>query len=104
MTNILRSHAGKHFGLTTAGKWWGSVSKEQMKDYFSQNMSEYDRIMAEDWASEEWGDRRQEIVFIGININESLITDALDQCLCSEDEMKRYNEHLQNLDNVKLVL
>jgi len=75
-----------------------------MKDYFSQNMSEYDRIMAEDWASEEWGDRRQEIVFIGININESLITDALDQCLCSEDEMKRYNEHLQNLDNVKLVL
>ena len=26
------SHAGKHFGISTAGKWWGSVSKEQMKE------------------------------------------------------------------------
>ena len=26
--------------------------------------------MNEDWVSEEWGDRRQELVFIGSNLDE----------------------------------
>ena len=118
-TAMYWSHAGKHFGVTTAGKWWGSITKEQMKGYFTNNMSEYDRILAEDWASDEWGDRRQEIVFIGgefkfahyvfhfslqnltnslssVNLDESAINLALDECLCNEEEMKLYNQKLRN--------
>ena len=58
-TAMYWSHAGKHFGITSAGKWWGTIPKEQIKQYFPTDDAEYDRILAEDFVSEEWGDRRQ---------------------------------------------
>lgn len=95
-TAMYWSHAGKHFGITSAGKWWGTIGKERMKPYFANNMEEYDRIMSEDWASEEWGDRRQELVFIGANLDEGEIRAALDACLCTSDEMEMYRIQLRN--------
>jgi len=100
-TAMYWSHAGKHFGINTAGQWWGSITKEQMKGYFQLNMEEFDRILKEDWASEEWGDRRQEIVFIGVNLDESAIRDALDKCLCTVEEMDFYRENLVTSNNVE---
>mmetsp|Transcript_40201 Transcript_40201/g.72435 ORF Transcript_40201/g.72435 Transcript_40201/m.72435 type:complete len:614 (-) Transcript_40201:78-1919(-) len=95
-TAMYWSHAGKHFGITSSGKWWGTLNKEQMKPYFADNMEEYDRIMREDWVSEEWGDRRQELVFIGTNLDESEIQAALDDCLCTAEEMDVYRAQLRN--------
>jgi len=95
-TAMFWSHAGKHFGISTAGKWWGTVSKDQMKSFFPTNMREYDRILAEDWASEEFGDRRQELVFIGVKIDEAEITEALNDCLCTDEEMAEYRQELRN--------
>jgi len=95
-TAMYWSHAGKHFGISTAGKWWGSVSKEQMKGHFTSNMKEYERILSEDFVSEEWGDRRQELVFIGASISESDIRTRLDECLISDKEMDMYKVQLQN--------
>jgi hypothetical protein len=92
------SHAGKHFGISTAGKWWGTLNKEQMKLYFASNQKEYDRIIREDFVSEEFGDRRQEIVFIGANISEEDITKALDDCLCTDEEMDSYRQQLRNFE------
>lgn len=96
-TAMYWSHAGKHFGISTAGKWWGSNTKEQMKSYFGNNMKEYDRILQEDFVTEEFGDRRQEIVFIGVNINEEEITKALDECLCSDEEMEVYRQQVRSV-------
>ena len=95
-TAMFWSHAGKHFGISTAGKWWGTITKEQMKDYFTTNEKEYERILREDFVSEEFGDRRQEIVFIGANIDEDVITKELDACLCSDEEMAVYRKELGN--------
>ena len=100
-TAMYWSHAGRHFGITSAGKWWGSLRKEQMKPYFANNMKEYDRIMREDWVSEEWGDRRQELVFIGARIDEEEIRSALDECLCTEEEMNIYRFKLRNYLDTK---
>jgi len=95
-TAMYWSHAGKHFGITSAGKWWGTLGEDRMKPYFADNMEEYDRIMREDWVSEEWGDRRQELVFIGANLDEGDIRKALDDCLCTGEEMEVYRAQLRN--------
>lgn len=95
-TAMYWSHAGKHFGIQSAGKWWGTLGKEDMKPFFEGNMKEYERILREDWVSEEWGDRRQELVFIGAKIDEEDIRAALDECLCTEEEMEMYRAQLRN--------
>ena len=93
---VLGSHAGKQFGISVAGKWWGSISKEQMKTFFEDDSDEYERILKEDFVSEEWSDRRQEIVFIGVNLDEEEIKFTLDQCLLTDKGMERYRNELAN--------
>jgi G3E family GTPase len=68
-----------------------------MKQYFATDLKEYNRILEEDFVSDKYGDRRQEIVFIGLNINEEKITDALNACLLSDKGMERYEEQLKKL-------
>jgi hypothetical protein len=61
--------------------------------------------IAEDFATAdseafEWGDRRQEIVFIGIGMNQKKIVALLDSCLLTPEEMVTYRsqaaEQVQN--------
>ena len=94
-TAMCWSHAGKHFGIQTAGKWWAGLDKDQIRPYFANNMKEYERIMEEDWISDEWGDRRQELVFIGINLDEDAIREELDRCLCTEEELSAYRQNVK---------
>ena len=65
-----------------------------MKERFAGDPEEYNRILKEDFVTEEFGDRRQEIVFIGIGMNEEAIRQSLDDCLVTERGMKRYREYL----------
>jgi G3E family GTPase len=94
-TAMYWSHAGRHFGITSAGKWWGTIPREQMARYFT-DQDEYERILTEDFVTEEFGDRRQELVFIGTNLDEDYITKALDECLCTDAEMNNYRQKLRN--------
>ena len=108
-TAMYWSHAGKSFTLGANGKWWSSISlfdgwQDYMKRLFKDNMKEYERIIREDFVSEEFGDRRQELVFIGVGIDEEKITKELDDCLLTDAEMEKYRQNLKNYQDTVLSL
>ncbi|RAW06738.1 4-hydroxytetrahydrobiopterin dehydratase [Halomonas elongata] len=69
-----------HYGL--AGMFWKAIPKEHWPDEpaFRQ------RIL-EKWQ-EPFGDMRQELVFIGQNMDEAEIRRALDDCLLDDDQLQ----------------
>jgi G3E family GTPase len=72
------SLAGALSSIDPLGTWWASVPKERWPDDESARA-----YMSANWQ-EPWGDRRQEIVFIGSGIDWSEIRARLDACLLSE--------------------
>jgi G3E family GTPase len=69
------SLAGSLSSVKPLGTWWASVPKENWPDHDSAK--EY---MQEHWQ-EPWGDRRQELVFIGAGIDWPALKAKLDSCL-----------------------
>lgn len=69
------SLAGALSSIKPLGTWWASVPLERWPDHDSARA-----YMASHW-SEPWGDRRQEIVFIGSGIDWPAIKARLDACL-----------------------
>ena len=72
------SLAGALSSIKPIGTWWASVPKERWPE--QDSVSDY---LARLWQ-EPWGDRRQEIVFIGSNIDWALLSAKLDACLLPE--------------------
>jgi len=66
-----------HHGL--AGRWWASVPKEQWP-------AEYLDDIESQWE-EPYGDCRQELVFIGQNVDANKVCMELDACLLTEAEL-----------------
>lgn len=69
------SLAGAMSSVTPLGGWWAAVPRERWPDH-----EEALAKMRENWV-EPWGDRRQELVFIGAGMDKAAITAALDACL-----------------------
>ena len=72
------SLAGALCSITPLGNWWAMVPRERWPDHDSARA-----YLAEHWV-EPWGDRRQEIVFIGSGIDWQALKARLDACLVSE--------------------
>ena len=68
---IYWSHAGTHFELKNVGTWWASA------DVATLPGGKLPDAVAEDFDG-EFGDRRQEIVFIGVSMDKEAIAAALD--------------------------
>jgi G3E family GTPase len=77
------SHAGAHFEIRQAGPWWAALPKEQWPS------EELPANIQADFDG-EFGDRRQEIVIIGVTMDQKAIEAALDSALLTDDEMKAY--------------
>ena len=75
-----------YFRLEAEGPWmvenpemWQDTPEEELvrKSMIKENGEEY-----------KYGDRRQELIFIGMNLNHELIQNTLDHCLLSDEEME----------------
>lgn len=75
------SQAGALVRTGKRGRWWSSVPKQ----YWPAE-PEWQRAM-EPYFHKVWGDRRQKIVFIGVDpMQEDALIDELDQCLLEEED------------------
>jgi len=76
------SQAGGACEYKVAGSWWAAIPKEHWSDG-----EEWKQSLAKEWQ-EPYGDRRQEIVIIGANMDRDVITKMLDFALLTDVEMK----------------
>ncbi len=91
------SHAGKHFGIQPGGSFWASLPRSSLEDFFEATPdpeASIRKVLEEDFVTEEFGDRRQELVFIGVSLRQQDIEAALDDCLLTDAEMEEYREKL----------
>lgn len=80
------SQAGGMARYGAAGLFWKAVPKEQWPDD-----PEYLKAIQEQWV-EPFGDMRQELVFIGQGLDKHDITERLNNCLLSEEEVVQGKE------------
>lgn len=81
---ILWSQAGGSLKAEVYGRWWASVSMKQraMSPAYLENQ---EQIQAK-WDA-RWGDRMNELVFIGQDMDKDQIITNLDRCLLSDFEI-----------------
>lgn len=88
------SHAGQHFEIRDEGEWWAAVPNE----YWPTAQGQRGIILTDYDGEGDWGDRRQEIVFIGAGMDKEAIEQQLDGALLSEEEMGGYRVQYQEPD------
>ena len=74
------SQAGAFVRHQGIGRWWAAVPKDRWPDD-----NEFDNMMKQHWTK-DYGDRRQEIVFIGLKdqMKKRDIIEKLDKCLVAK--------------------
>ncbi|RMZ78774.1 hypothetical protein DV738_g3675, partial [Chaetothyriales sp. CBS 135597] len=78
------SQAGTMLTLQGGGPWFCVLDRAQ----WPENEATIKSIMAD--FQEPWGDRRQEIVFIGEKLDHDGLREKFDECLLSDAEMKKW--------------
>ncbi|KAF9889519.1 hypothetical protein FE257_007229 [Aspergillus nanangensis] len=83
------SQSGAMLTVGCGGLWFADSSEEAWPEDADVRKS------IEDDFQGQWGDRRQELVFIGESIDTTAITELLDECLLNEQEMTQWEEVMQ---------
>ncbi|MCE4222357.1 GTP-binding protein [Methylobacterium sp. C25] len=79
------SLAGAVARVSAMGFWWAAVPRGRWPDE-----SYWKSHLEKNW-SDVWGDRRQELVFIGTGMDREAITAALDACLIGSERTTRFD-------------
>jgi Cobalamin synthesis protein cobW C-terminal domain len=78
------SLAGNHVDLLPGNPWWAEIDKEDWPDNLE--------LAIEPLWHEPYGDRQQEIVIIGQGMDKTAISQALNDCLLTDEEMAKGQE------------
>ena len=79
------SQAGVSVQINPAGLWWAAAPEDMWPEDTPENAELLSDIHRE--FEEPYGDRRQEIVFIGIDFDRPVIESLLEECLLTDEEM-----------------
>ncbi len=83
---MMWSQAGSLISVQPAGTWWATVKEDELPD------DEELRTQILSWMQPPYGDRRQELVFIGIDYDKAILRQRLEACLLTDAEMAVYPE------------
>ena len=87
------SQAGAMARHGLAGYWWATIPEDE----WPQDQQNLD-IIESNW-DESTGDARQEIVLIGMEMDESNLIDKFNNCLLNDEEMAQGPESWQSMNN-----
>ena len=79
------SLAGAIARVTPMGLWWAAIPRARWPDH-----PDWTALLKKNWSN-VWGDRRQELVFIGAKFDEAAIRAALDACLVGSATVSRFD-------------
>jgi len=77
------SQAGRVLTVNPMGLWWAAVTEEERQEQADL----FEESAAPHWR-EPYGDRRQEIAFIGSTMDREAIETELDSCLLTDEELE----------------
>lgn len=86
------SQAGASSRIERAGVWWSSIPFQERIRYAAYVDNQ--QAIEERW-SRQWGDRMNELVFIGQHINKERMTYDLETCLLREEERYLFDMKLK---------
>lgn len=86
------SQAGGSSRVDRAGVWWCSMPFEERMRYASYI---HNRELIESRWDKQWGDRMNELVFIGQHMDREEITADLESCLLRNDELHLFGKKIQ---------
>ncbi|EMS31910.1 Putative metal chaperone [Mariniradius saccharolyticus AK6] len=89
------SQAGGSVRMESAGVWWCSMPYSDRIRYESYV---HNQAYIESKWSKKWGDRLNELVFIGQNIDEDRMVADLKKCLLQGDELQLYEKGIRFSD------
>ncbi len=89
------SQAGGSSRLEKAGVWWASMSYAERISY--QSFVDNKEYIESKW-SKQWGDRMNELVFIGQDIDKETMIAELEQCLLQDHEQDLYDKKRELTD------
>ncbi len=94
------SQAGGSLRAEKAGVWWASMSEKERMNYpsFVQYKPELDKK----W-DKEFGDRQNELVIIGQDLEQETIIEELEACLCTKEEIVAMNKGKKFKDSFPLL-
>lgn len=93
---LLLSQAGGSIVVERIGSWWASFPTKERNQHPSFQANE--EYILSRW-DKQWGDRMNEIVFIGQDMDEQKIRKEMEYCLCSDIEYNAYQNELLTDNN-----